>query len=409
MAQCFPLFQKLVQHKGVIVGVFAGFIIGFLSLLLALPQFQQPKAPTNKIISVKIKKKPMRLKPVSFSSLTHWQRDDHLAAFKAFQISCKKFISERKVPTSRYQKKRLKVCEKAIRANINHRHSAKLFFEKNFVALKVLTPHSKLTGYYEPEINGSRKKSQLYNIPIYRRPPDLVSLINDRERAAKNHRLSFMRRLGDKLVPFPTRRAIEEGALEGQNLELLYLSDLVDTFFMHVQGSARIRLDDGTTTRLGYDGKNGHPYSSIGKHLKETYKFSPHQLGLDAVKAWLREDKKRGQKVMWHNKSFIFFRELDRSQANKGPVGAEGVSLSPRRSLAVDGSYHQLGLPIWLEVPTLTHHGKQSFRQLMIAQDVGSAIKGPARGDIFWGSGKRAGEIAGGTNHKGKFTVLLPR
>lgn len=409
MVRHLPFLQTLINNKGLIVGIISGFIIGFLSLILAVPQFQQPKAPKNHFKTVKIKKKPMQTLPVSFTSLKNWQQDDHLAAFRAFQISCQKFIKERKVPVSKYSKKRLKICERAMRANITHKIGARQFFEQNFIPLRVITSRSKLTGYYEPELKGSRTKTAHYNVPLYRRPPDLVSLYSDKKRAAHNHKLSYMRRVGDKLVPFPTRRAIEQGALDGLGLELVYLSDKVDAFFMHVQGSARIKFEDGTTTRLGFDGKNGHPYSSIGMHMKEQYKLRPHQLGLDAVKSWLREDKDRGNKVMWHNKSFIFFRELEKEQSELGPLGAEGVSLTPRRSLAVDGSYHQLGLPIWLEVPTLNHHGSNGFRQLMIGQDVGSAIKGPARGDIFWGSGEAAGVVAGGTNHKGIFTVLMPR
>lgn len=351
----------------------------------------------------------MNIKPVSFSSLPGWEKDDHLAAYKAFKRSCKKYVKTRLRSNKPHSRARHKLCEYTLKTNITHRHAARLFFEQNFEPFQVRTPSSLLTGYYEPEIKGSRIRTADYTIPVYRRPKDLVSLIHEKDRAAKNHQLTFMRKQGDALVPFPTRQSIEEGALEGHGLELLYLKDQVDSFFMHIQGSARILLEDGTVTRIGYDGKNGHPYSSIGQHLKNSYKFRGPQLKLEAVKQWLRENKSEGRKVMWHNKSYIFFRELEAHQAADGPLGAEGVNLTPERSLAVDGSYHQLGLPIWLEVPDLTHHGKQGFRHLMVAQDVGSAIKGPVRGDIFWGSGEKAGQFAGGTKHKGKFTVLLPR
>lgn len=388
------------------VGLVGGFIFGFLSLLLFLPDHVgwQTNAPKY----VKIKKKTMKLLPIRYQDISHWQRDDHLAALKAFRFSCENYLAKSNNRTS-VNYKRLAICKRAMRANLTHKHTAKAFFEQNFQPHRVLTNSSLLTGYYEPELEGSRQQTSEYIIPVYRKPPDLVSLINDRERAAKNHRLTFMRRNGKGLEPFPTREAIEQGALKGQGLELIYLKDQVDAFFMHIQGSARIRLTDGSVIRIGYDGKNGHPYRSIGKHLQKQYKFKGHQLRLEAVKQWLRDNKTQGQKVMWHNKSYIFFRELSKTLGQNGPIGAEGVSLTPRRSLAVDGSYHQLGMPIWLDVPNLTHHGDQGFHQLMIGQDVGSAIKGSARGDIYWGSGEAAGVVAGGTKHKGRFTILLPR
>lgn len=384
-------------------------IIGFLAFYMFLPEHSPPHVPTNQIIYTKVKNKPMKLKLVRFNDLPRWQQDDHLAAFHAFKRSCRKYLNDKTKRPVRIDRKRFNLCKYALSVPITHKESARLFFEQNFKPLRVLSATSMLTGYYEPEIEGSRIKTAEFNIPVYRRPPDLVSLINDKHRAAKNHQLTFMRRVNGQLQPFPTRKAIESGALEGQGLELLYLRDQVDAFFMHIQGSARIRLTDGTIIRIGYAAKNGHPYASIGQHLKNAYKFRGEQLKLEAVKQWLRDNKELGQKVMWHNKSYIFFRELEAHQAKGGPLGAEGVNLTPRRSLAVDGSYHQLGMPIWLEVPNLTHHGERGFHKLMIGQDVGSAIKGPVRGDIFWGSGEAAGMVAGGTKHRGQFTVLLPR
>lgn len=388
------------------VGILGGFIFGFLSILLFYPE--HINIPPENSVKRGGLKKNMNLKPLAFKNLPRWQQDDHLAAFNAFKISCTSYLKK----PARYgslHKKRRKLCRKAVSANITHPEMARRFFEQNFRPYRVITSNSLLTGYYEPEIEGARQRDETYTIPVYRRPPDLVSLINDRDRAAKNHQLTFMRKVGNKLQPFPTRQQIEEGALEGEGLELLYLKDQVDAFFMHIQGSARIRLKDGRLIRIGYDGKNGHPYRSIGKHLRKSYKFKGEQLRLNAVKSWLRENKAEGRKVMWHNKSYIFFRELDKEQSAAGPIGAEGVNLTARRSLAVDGSYHPLGLPIWLDVPGIEHHGGRGFHHLMISQDVGSAIKGPARGDIFWGSGEQAGELAGATNHKGRFTVLLPR
>ncbi len=389
------------------VGILSGFIFGFISIFLFFPdQFGTPPKPAIERGGLK---KTMKLRPLGYKEIPHWQRDDHLAAFNAFKISCRHFLSKPKTGNRLRQRKRLKICRIALSANINHKTAARQFFERHFRPYRILTMNSLLTGYYEPELEGAREPDEIYKIPVYKRPDDLVSLINDRQRAAKNHQFTFMRRVGNKLQPYPSRQEIEQGALSGKGLELLYLKDQVDAFFMHIQGSGRIRLKDGRYIRIGYDGKNGHPYRSIGKHLKRAYKFKGEQLRLNAVKNWLRTNKELGQKVMWHNKSYIFFRELDNALGATGPIGAEGVNLSARRSLAVDGSYHQLGMPIWLDVGSLSHHGKRGFHHLMIGQDVGSAIKGPARGDIYWGSGEFAGQLAGGTNHRGRFTVLLPR
>lgn len=394
------------------MGALGGLLFGFFSLFFFYPETStetvQVKS-SKQIIKLKVKRRTMKLRPVSFQTMPKWQQDDHLAAFLAFKKSCRHFLVRQLRSNSPISRKRYQICKTAIRTKITHKTQAKIFFEKNFQPHKVLSASSLLTGYYEPEIKGSRIRSAEYNIPVYKRPKDLVSLINDVDRASKNHQLTFMRKNGEKLEPFPTRQSIEEGALNNKGLELLFLKDQVDSFFMHIQGSARIALDDGSFIRIGYDGKNGHPYASIGQHLKKSYNFKGEQLKLEAVKKWLRDNKAEGQKVMWHNKSYIFFRELDNKQAADGPLGAEGVNLTPRRSLAVDGSFHQLGLPIWLEVGSLNHHGNSGFRHLMVAQDVGSAIKGSSRGDIYWGSGDKAGLLAGATKHKGKFTILLPR
>jgi len=433
-----PYRQKLqafLKKRVLGVGLVGGFIFGFLSLLFFLPdQFSPPDqmrdqiwpeengsnekwwqpSKSTKSYTVKIKRKPMRLTPLRFRDIPQWQTDDHLAALKAFRISCTHYLNNQQTSAgakrTRANRKRMAICQRALKTTaITNKQTARQFFEQNFRPARVQSASSLFTGYYEPVIEGSKTKTSEFTIPVYRRPPDLVSLIQESHRAAKNHQLTFMRKTGKKLEPFPTRKAIENGALEGQGLELVYLKDQVDSFFMHIQGSGRIKLQDGSFMRIGYDGKNGHPYRSIGQHLKNDYKFTGSQLRLEEVKRWLRENNDLGKKVMWHNKSYIFFKQQDEILTKTGPIGAEGVSLTPERSLAVDGSYHQLGMPIWLDVPNLNHHGGRGFHHLMIGQDVGSAIKGPVRGDIYWGSGEAAGLVAGGTKHKGRFIMLLPR
>jgi membrane-bound lytic murein transglycosylase A len=227
-------------------------------------------------------------------------------------------------------------------------------------------------------------------------------------RARFNDRLTAMRETGDGLVPYFTREEIDRGALAGRGLEILYLADPVELFFMQVQGSGRVRLPDGTRLRLGYAGKNGYPYTSIGKLLLERGEGKANGMSMQVLKDWLCADAPRGQRLMWENRSYVFFRELDGREAQDGPIGAAGVALTPGRSLAVDASYHALGLPIFVEAETLVGSDGAPFRKLMIAQDVGSAIRGPERGDIFWGSGEAAGAIAGSTLAPARFIVLLP-
>jgi membrane-bound lytic murein transglycosylase A len=214
-------------------------------------------------------------------------------------------------------------------------------------------------------------------------------------------------------APNPISRArrsqIEQGALAGRELELVYLADTVDLFFLQVQGSGRVKLPDGSVMRIHYDGKNGHPYTSIGRYLIEKGLLAADKVSMGALKRWLKADPERGKQVMWQNASYVFFRELKGEEAN-APRGAMNAPLTPGRSLAVDPGYHALGLPIFVSGFGMTHVNKAGvFNRLMVAQDVGSAIKGPERGDIYFGSGDAAGRLAGVTKHEGKFIVLLPR
>jgi membrane-bound lytic murein transglycosylase A len=351
-------------------------------------------------------------KPARFAELPGWRRDDHLAALKTFRRSCKRVIEDADASAGVAAKSAelLRVCRAAAALKNPTRVSAKAFFEQHFVPHRVIHKGDRgfLTGYYEPVLKGSRKPKGRFQTPIYRRPPDLENVVAETQRASKSDGLSHVRKTASGVEPYPTRAEIEQGALAGQGLELLYLEDPVDAFFMHVQGSGRIQLPDGTSVRLNYDGKNGHPYTSVGRYLVEKGYYEPGEVTLQVLRKWLRADVARGQKVMWRNASFIFFRELHGPDA-AGPMGAQKVALTPGRSLAVDTAYHVLGSPVYVSAPALKHATKTGgFHRLMIAQDVGSAIKGPERGDIYFGSGDRAARLAGITQHPGSFFVLLP-
>jgi membrane-bound lytic murein transglycosylase A len=355
--------------------------------------------------------------PVSFNDLPDWSRDDHAAAFKAFVKSCDRVMNAAERGTSAGtaapKPGLLVACSEAAMLSSSKltAEKAKSFFERMFEPHRVRhgQPQGLLTGYYEPVLEGSRVETERFKTPVYRRPPDLVNVVDETMRGAIGGKLTHVRAIGDKLEPYPTRAEIEQGALNGRGLELVYLADPVDAFFMHIQGSGRIKLTDGTSIRIGYDGKNGHPYTSIGRYLIDQGLLAADGISLRSLAKWLRAEPKRGREVMWQNASYVFFRELERKDAN-APKGALGIPLTPGRSLAVDASIHALGTAIYVSAPTLTHASKQGgFARLMIAQDVGSAITGPERGDIYFGSGDAAGRLAGITKHPGNFFVLLPR
>lgn len=325
--------------------------------------------------------------PCSFADLIGWAEDDHAAALLALMKSPR--------PDG---------------LALPHAADARTYFEFSFepFATSAETPGF-VTGYYEPELRGSRIPSPKFRIPIYGRPDDLVTTINETDRAAHNETVTGFRQTTDGKVPYLTRGEIEAGALAGRGLEVLYTDDPIDLFFMHVQGSGIVQLDDGRSLRLTYAGKNGHPYTSIARILVDRGELDANNIDMEAVKAWLRADPKRGRALMQMNASYIFFSVLPDEEAAKGPRGAEGVALTPGRSLAVDPAHIPLGTPVFVTVPDLAEADGRPFRRLMIAQDVGSAIRGPQRGDIFFGTGAGAGALAGRTRHPARFHVLRPK
>ena len=367
------------------------------------------------------------LAPASFADLPGWKNDNHLAALKTFLLSCGKVMGAAKAESAGTSQTAAlaRACRAATTIKKPTREAARAFFEAQFVPHRLVHRGGPglLTGYYEPVLKGSRTAEGRFQTPVYRRPPDLMNVVAETERASMPDGLTHVRKTAKGVEPYPTRAEIEQGALKDKGLELLYLADPVDTFFMHIQGSGRIELTDGTTVRLNYDGKNGHPYTSIGRYLIKKGLLPANAMSLQALRKWLRADPARGQKVMWQNASFIFFRELkgpelrgpelkghlSKGDDADGPMGALEVPLTPGRSLAVDTAYHTLGSPIYVSAPSLKHATKNGgFNRLMVAQDVGSAIKGPERGDIYFGSGAKAGRLAGITKNEGSFFVLLP-
>jgi len=342
---------------------------------------------------------PVNLKPVAFAELDGWANDDHAAAFRAYLSSC------RKAPRSDGP------CAAALAlGQAVDRETARDFFETRFQPHEIAGgAPGFVTGYYEPKMNGARASDARFSFPIYGRPDDLVTVASETERARFNDRVTGFREAGDWRVPYFTRAEIEAGALQGRGLALLYLDDPVELFYMQVQGSGLVHLNDGSQVRLTYAGKNGHPYTSIGRLLVERGELAADDIDMGKVKTWLRADPERGRALMQENASYVFFRELSDDEGRNGPLGAEGVPLIPARSLAIDTEYISLGTPVFVTVPELETPDGTPFRRLMVGQDVGSAIRGPQRGDIFWGTGEADGAIAGRTRHAARFHVLLPK
>jgi membrane-bound lytic murein transglycosylase A len=354
--------------------------------------------------------------PVSFDALPGWAGDDHSAAFETFLRSAgpvQTALSDAPPAQAWHQAlAAISALAQTSRSSITTATAARAFFEDNFTPHRVVHNGDPglLTAYYEPVLDGSLKKSGRFRIPLLKRPSYLVNLVGEHQRGAVGSAHTHAKQNADgSQEPMPTREEIERGALAGQGLELLWLDNPVDAFFLHIQGSGRIRLPDGTMIRVTYDGKNGRPYTSVGRYMIDHGLMTLDGMSLDAMKDWLSIDANRGRQAMWVNTSYIFFRIMAGAEADS-PVGVMHIPLTTGRSLAVDTGFHVIGTPIYVVSPTLTHvMGAGGFQRLMIGQDVGSAIRGPERGDLYLGSGPEAGAMAGVTKHPGQYFVLLPR
>ncbi|HVR31011.1 MAG TPA: MltA domain-containing protein [Thermoanaerobaculia bacterium] len=265
-----------------------------------------------------------------------------------------------------------------------------------------------VTGYYEPLLRGSLRRDETHSVPLYLRPPELVDIdLGAFREELRGRRLAGVVR-GDRLVPFLDRAGLDDGALAGRGLELVWVDDPVDAFFLHIQGSGRVALPDGTHLRVGFAAQNGHPYVAIGRELVARGALALEEVTMQSIRAWLAAHPDQAAEVMRANPSFVFFRKL----AGDGPVGAQGVVLAPYRSIAVDPTFVPLGVPVWLDgqIPSpRAEDPDRSLRRLVVAQDTGGAIRGPLRADLFCGHGEEAAEIAGRLKHPANMWILLPR
>jgi membrane-bound lytic murein transglycosylase A len=389
-----------------------GLAVAFLGLAAAPVAAQSGEVAPIKFANA-------QYEPVDWAALDGWADDDHATAFAAFLESCRALNANRQ-PTATPETIKIAdalkpVCARGFAAVPLEGDGARKFFEDNFRPLhisKLGDTDGFLTGYYEPIIDGSRVPTGEFTAPLYRRPPNLV--------------VSGRRKLGDvfpskgvkvglrvgrrKIVPYYDRAAIEDGALDGWHLEICWLRNQVEVLFAQIEGSARIRLEDGSILRVNYDAHNGLPYTPVGRVLVDRKIMAKDEVTMQRIRDWMEANPDQAKDVRAQNKSYVFFRITDLATTDEA-VGGEGVPLMPGRSIAIDRALHAYGTPFFIaaDLPIANDKGGTKFRRLMFAQDTGSAIVGPARADIYFGAGDEAARIAGRIRNPGQFVVLLPR
>ena len=332
------------------------------------------------------KQRYINLEKKNFSSLQYWSKDKHAKALSAFKKSCNigvKKLSKadifKNIPSHLVQSEWNNTCKLAKTTT-----DPKKFFEDNFTPYLVKSRKGDkglFTGYYEVELEGRVIKTSKYRHPVYLHSNKVNTKIS--------------------------RSVIEKGALKGKKLEVAYVADKVGLFFMHIQGSGKIRIGPKSYIKLGYAGQNGHPYYAIGSHLIKNKLIDKDTASAESIIKWLNKNPHKSAKVMNLNESFVFFKV----RREHHPVGAMGVEVTPMRSLAVDPSYIPLGLPLWLETSYPKENNSQPFRpfnRVMVAQDIGGAIKGAVRGDVFFGSSKKAERYAWYMKNMGRYFILVP-
>lgn len=347
-----------------------------------------------------------------FGILPGWPQDDHASAFATFHKTCLQVQKRKPAAASNAVEQTLQsICRDALTKSPRlGRTESRQFFESHFTPYHIRTSGETLvTGYFEPELEGSLASSTTYSVPIYAKPSDLVKLGRSPSELGLPHFLTAARKTTFGYEPYYTRTQIEQGALNGRGLELLYLHQRVDAYVMQVQGSGLIKLREGGKVRLGFAAKNGYPYTTVARRTNGRGQILREETPLEKLFGWLTGGAPKKQSPVWENQSYVFFRKLPEDEAKLGPHGAFGTALTAGRSLAIDPRYHRYGLPMWVHAPELTDDRGRQFARLMVAEDTGSAIRGPVRGDIFWGTGARAGAIAWRTKHKCAFYVLWPR
>jgi membrane-bound lytic murein transglycosylase A len=360
-----------------------------------------------------------QLEPLAWSALEGWGADDHAAVFATFVASCRPLVraAPAKGETRSMYFALKEACRRALAAGSLNGEPARQFFEENFRPVRIARLGDStglLTGYYEPIVDGSRFPTPIFKVPIYRRPPDLVPPRSATGTGFPNRGQSLRRTSSGQLKPYYDRGEIQDGALDGKYLEITWIKEHADLLAIQLQGSARIRLEDGVIVRLNYDGHNGYPFVPVSRILIDRKIIPRDEMSMPRLRAWMRENPEAAEKVRRQNRNFVFFKIVGLYDEHDGPgreaLGAQGIPLTPERSLAVDSALHVYGTPFFIQagLPLDGDRKPDPFSRLMIAQDTGSAMVGPARADIFWGAGEKAGQVAGRIRHPGSFAMLVP-
>ena len=369
------------------------------------------KAAKRTTKSSPLKMPNSQFEPLAWHELKGWIEDDHSEALSAFLASCRPIL--RSSPKSRAERGEtyralFEVCGRATGALPLNEAGSRKFFEENFRPVRMSAVGEKdgfFTGYYEPVIEGSRTPTETHPTPLYRRPPDLVT---QRLRRSGSKGKAGKRVVKRTSAPYFDRAQIEDGALAGRGLEIAWVNP-IDAFFAEIQGSVRVRLDDGKVIRLNYADKNGHAYTAVGRFLIDRGYVTREEISMQKIREYMEKFPDEGKKLRRENKSYVFFRETDLSEFDEA-IGAQGISLTAARSIAVDRKLHTYGMPVFVNafLPIASEKPDTWFRRLMVAQDTGGAIIGPARADIYLGAGVEAERAAGRFKHPGQFVMLVP-
>jgi len=338
---------------------------------------------------------------ISWSELPDWESDRHNEAWPALLQSCNRL--KKKAPWTA-------LCQSTNEVAEPDAKTAKLFFETWFSPHPVFAEggktHGLITGYYEPILRGSLEPGGVYQYPLYRRPDNLLKIdLGDRFPELKNKRLRG-RVVDQKVIPFYDRQEIESDRDLLAGNELLWLDSRDDAFFLHIQGSGRVSLSDGSEVGVGYADQNGQAYKAIGKVLVDRGALAIEDVTLFSIRRWLNENPEQAESVLNENPSYVFF--VMRDEPETGPVGSLNVPLTAGRSIAIDPKLVDLGVPIWL-TSHFPGQPEQPLNRLVLAQDTGGAIKGNVRADVFWGTGEDAEQMAGLMKSPGQLYVLLPK
>jgi membrane-bound lytic murein transglycosylase A len=370
-------------------------------ICLPAPECRCPQCPAVPADPPPVPELRGRLVPATLADLPQWADDDHREALAAFIRGCEALQA-----LAAWQA----VCAQAAALpDKPSKAQARKFFETQFTPWQAMNADGSdtgmVTGYYEPLLMGSRKPTERFRFPIYAPPQDLLTIELSGALPDLKHKRLRGRVQGSQVVPYLSRAEIDATPAPLAGLELAWVDDPVDLFFLHIQGSGRVQLIEGGMLRVGYADQNGHPFRSLGRHLIRKGELRAEQASMQGIKAWAQRNPKKLKDALNSNPSYVFFKPIANDLV--GPIGTLGVPLTDERSIAVDARVIPLGPPVYLS--TQYPLSRKPLNRLMVAQDTGGAINGGVRADFYWGFGDEAGQVAGRMKQSGRMWVLLPK